>query len=71
MYVLKRSIRADGSRMGDIIPLSHIRTGVDLAPRFMHAADSRLTKESSIEYSSEFLLNHFYDKQLYYSLLGA
>jgi hypothetical protein len=71
MYVLKRSIRADGSRMGDIIPLSHIRTGVDLVPRFMGAADRRLTKENSIEYSNEFLLNHFYDKQLYYSLLGA
>jgi len=71
MYVLRRSIRADGSRTGDVIPLPHIRTGVDLAPRFADAADSRLTKESSLEYSSEFLLNHFYDKQLYYSLLGA
>ena len=71
MYVLKRSIRADGSRMGDIIPLSHIRTGIDLSPRFMAAADSRLSKETSLECSSKFLLNHFYSKQLYYSLLGA
>ena len=57
--------------MGDIIPLSHIRTGIDLAPRFKDATDKRLTKENSLEYSSEFFLNHFYDKQLYYSLLGA
>ena len=71
MYVLKQSIWADGSQMGDIIPLSHIHTGVDLAPKFMHVADSWLRKKSSIEYSSEFLLNHFYNKQLYYSLLGA
>ena len=69
MYVLKRSCRADGTRMGDIIPLSHIRAAVDLVPRFMNAADSHLTKESSLEYSSEFLLNNFFDKQLYYSLL--
>jgi len=69
MYVLKRAQRADGSRMGDIIPLSHIRAPVDLVPRYMRAADIRLTKETSLEYSSEFLLNNFFDKQLYYSLL--
>ena len=69
MYVLKRSKRANGTLMGDMIPLSHIRVGVDLVPRFMHAADSRLTKENSLEYSSEFLLNNYFDKQLYYSLL--
>lgn len=68
MYVLKRSLRADGIRMGDIIPLSHIRAAVDLVPRFMETADPRLTKESSLEYASEFLLNHFFDRQLYYSL---
>ena len=54
--------------MGDIIPLSHIRAVVDLVPRFVGAADTRLTKESSLEYSSEFLLNHFFDRQIYYSL---
>lgn len=68
MYVLKRSSRVDGTRMGDIIPLSHIRAVVDLVPRFVGAADTRLTKESSLEYSSEFLLNHFFDRQIYYSL---
>ena len=68
MYILKRSVCADGVRMGDIIPLSHIRSAVDLVPQFMGAADPRLTKESSLEYSNEFLLNHFFDKQLYYSL---
>jgi hypothetical protein len=68
MYVLKRSNRADDIRMGDIIPLSHIRAAVDLVPRFMGAADPHLTKESSLEYSREFLLNHFFDKQIYYSL---
>jgi hypothetical protein len=68
MYVLKRSSRVDGIRMGDVIPLSRIRTAVDLVPRFMGAADPRLTKESSLEYSSEFLLNHYFDKQIYYSL---
>ena len=54
--------------MGDIIPLTHIRAAVDLVPRFMETADPCLTKESSLEYTSEFLLNHFFDRQLYYSL---
>ncbi len=68
MYVLKRSSCTDGIWMGDIIPLSHIRTAVDLVLQFMGAADPCLTKESSLEYSSEFLLNHYFDKQIYYSL---
>lgn len=68
MYVLKRSRRSDGMWMGDVIPLSHIRTAIDLVPRFLGQADIHLTKESSLEYSSEFLLNHFFDKQIYYSL---
>jgi hypothetical protein len=70
MYILKRGYRADGLRIGDIVPLSQIRSAVDLAPRHMDAADIRLTKETSLEYSSEFLLNHFFDKQFYYALLG-
>lgn len=68
MYVLKRGMRADGTRRGDIIPLTRIRAAVDLVPRFMGEADPRLTKETSIAYSNEFLLNHFFDRQIYYSL---
>jgi hypothetical protein len=69
LYMLKCSCRADGTRMGDIIPLSHIHAAVDLVPQFMEAADSRLTKESSLEYSSEFILNDYFNRQLYYALL--
>ena len=69
MYVLKRAHCTDGLQMGDIIPLSHIHAPVDLVPQYMHAADIWLTKETSLKYSSEFLLNNFFDKQLYYLLL--
>jgi hypothetical protein len=55
--------------MGDVIPLSHICAAVDLVPQFIDAADSHLTKESSLEYSNEFVLNNYFDKQLYYTLL--
>ena len=37
MFVLRRSLRAYGSRMGDVIPLSQIRAPVDLVPRFFSA----------------------------------
>jgi hypothetical protein len=68
MYILKRSNHTDDIQMGDIIPLSHIHTAVDLVPQFMGAADPHLTKETSLKYSREFLLNHFFDKQIYCSL---
>ena len=69
MYILKRAHCADDLQMGDIIPLFHIRAPVDLIPQYMRAADVQLAKETSLEYSSEFLLNNFFNKQLYYSLL--
>ena len=46
LYVLKRSFRADGSRLGDVIPLTNLRTPADLIPRFHGKADVRLTVSS-------------------------
>lgn len=67
-YVLKRSTRADTTRMGDVIPLSHLRAPADLIPRFYRSADIRMTKENCLEYSTEFFLNKFFNKDMYYSL---
>lgn len=68
MYLLKCSTRADGSRMGDIIPLGQLRSPVELTPSFGKKADSRLTKESSLEYSSEFWLDRYFDKEAFFAL---
>ena len=68
MYILRRSVRADGSRLGDVIPLTNLRASADLTHRFHNKADTRLTKENSLEYGQEFLLNAFFEKNLYYSL---
>jgi hypothetical protein len=68
MYVLKRSLRADGSRLGDVIPLENLSAPADLIPRFHGKADVRLTKQSSLEFSPEFLLNKFFEKDLYYAM---
>ena len=68
MYMLRRSTRADGTPMGDVIPLSQLRAPADLIPRFHKNADTRFTKETSLAYSTEFFLNKFFDKNMYYSL---
>jgi hypothetical protein len=68
MFVLKRATRADGSRMGDIIPLRQIRSAVELTPCFGSKADIRLTKETSFECSETFWLNKYFDKETYYAL---
>lgn len=68
MFILKRARRNDQTIMGDVIPLSHIRTLVELVPRFGEKADPRLSKETVLEYSSEFLLDKYFDKEFFYAL---
>jgi len=68
MYAFKRSIRSDGNRLGDVIPLTRIRTPVQLVPRFGREADSRLTMETSLEYSTEFWLNKYETKDMFWAL---
>ena len=68
MYFLKRSLRADGSRMGDVIPVANLRAPADIIARFQKKADTRLTKESCLEYSQEFILNKFFTPELFFSL---
>lgn len=68
MYLLKRARRNDGNIMGDVVPLSQLRALIDLVPRFGAEADKRLTKETALEYSSEFWLNKYFDKELFYAL---
>jgi len=65
-YVVKRSTRANGSRLGDIIPLLQARIPAPLVPRYGVQADPKLTSKNSLEYSTEFYLNRFFDKELYY-----
>lgn len=68
LYLLKKSIRANGSWLGDVIPVDQIRALLDLTPRFGLKANRRLTYSSSVAYSTEFWLNKFFNKELYYAL---
>ena len=71
MFILKRSVRAGGVPLGDIIPLSQLCSVADLIPRFGAKADSRLTKQTSLAYSAEFWLNKYFDKPTYFALILA
>ena len=63
MYVLRRAHRSDGSPMGGIVPLHHLRMPVHLIPRFGEKADPRLTSRTSFDNSNVFFLNHYFDKE--------
>ena len=68
LFVLKRALRGDGTPLGDIIPLTQVRGLADLVPRFGTKADARLTRQNSLEYSTEFWLNKYFDKDSYFAL---
>ena len=68
LHALKHAMRNNGDRIGDVLPLSHIRLPVHLIPRFGKTANPRVTTNTSYELYSEFWLNHYWNKQIYYCL---
>ena len=69
MYVTKRSLRSNGTQLGDVVPLSQARIPAPLIPQFGNKADVKLTAQNSLEFSTEFYLNRFFNKELYYFML--
>ncbi|KAF9522048.1 hypothetical protein CPB83DRAFT_777635, partial [Crepidotus variabilis] len=68
LYTLKKGKRTSGEVIGDIVPLDQVRALVDINPRLGQVADRRLTKETSLAFCSEFYLNKYFDKELFYTL---
>ncbi len=68
LYVLKKGKRSNGTIIGDILPLDQLRTLVDLVPRFGKIANQSLTKDNSTIYSTEYWLNKYFTKELFWSL---
>ena len=72
LHVLKCAVRNNGEWIGDVLPLVHIHSPVHLIPRFGKTANPRLSAHTSHELLSEFWLNHYWNKQIYYCLsLGS
>lgn len=63
MYTLRRATRSDGSQMGDVIPLMHISSAVQLTPKLGAATNSHLTMQTSLKHSTEFWLNKYEEKE--------
>jgi len=68
LYMLKRAKRTDKSIMGDVVPLHQIRALADLTPCFGETAAKSLTSKNSTIYSSEYYLNKYFDKEMFWAL---
>ncbi|TFK70651.1 hypothetical protein BDN72DRAFT_896229 [Pluteus cervinus] len=67
LYVLRRALGSGGVPTGDIVPLIQLRASVNLIPRFGPKADVRVTRETSLAYYSDFYLNKYFTKELFYA----
>jgi hypothetical protein len=70
MFSLNHHFRANGSRMGDIIPLSEVREVVELVPQFGSKMDINLNSVNSLELADSFYMNHFADKETFHVILS-
>ena len=68
LYVLKRAKRTNLSLMGNVIPLDQIRALIDLTPCFGDVAKRTLTFQNSTIYNSEYFVNKYFDKELFWAL---
>ena len=68
MHLLRRAVRSGGSRIGDVIPITQIRSPAHLIPNFGKEAYPWLTRENSYDVSSEFWLNKYWSKEFYFAL---
>jgi len=68
LFLLKRATHSNGEIVGDNIPLDQLRSLVDIAPHFGEKADPHLTNTNSLSFATEFWLNKYLDKELFYSL---
>lgn len=67
-YLLKRGKRASGDVIGDIVPLDQVRALADVAPRLGARANRRFSKENGLHFATEFWLNKYFDKEIFYAL---
>ena len=68
MYLLKRASRAGLQHFGDVVPLTQLRDPVQLIPSFGKSADPWLTMQNSLHYSTEFWLNSYANKEIFWAL---
>jgi len=68
MPILRRATRANGERLGDVIPISQLCSYINLIPRFGTVVDMCLMEFNSLEHSQEFFLNKYFNKNTMFAL---
>ena len=68
LYALWHTTHSDKSYLRDVIPLNHVCSPVQLVPHFGSKANAQLTLQTALECSTEFWLNNYETKELYWSL---
>jgi hypothetical protein len=68
MHLLKRVVRVNGNHIGEVIPMTFIRSPAHLISPFGAEAHARLNKLHSHELSTKFWLNKYWSKEFYYAL---
>ncbi|KAH7879129.1 uncharacterized protein C8R40DRAFT_1158970 [Lentinula edodes] len=67
-FILKRARRTDTTPLGDIIPISQFRSFADICPRYKGHPHTSLTQTTSQYCSEEFLLNKYFNKEIFFAL---
>ena len=70
MFLLHRHLRANGTRMGDIVKLTDVQEIVELIPKFGARMADGLNCDNSLDHSDSFYLNNFADKETFHAILS-
>lgn len=70
MFVLEHHNRNNGTRMGDVFPLTAVRELVELAPHFGLKMDTSWNCNNSLNVPTHFYMNNFADKETFHAILS-
>lgn len=68
LHVLRRTKHTSSENLGEVFPLDHLRSYAHIVPCFGHAANNCLTNLNSIHTLELFLLNKYFDKDIFYAI---
>ncbi|KAN0079958.1 hypothetical protein V8E55_009524 [Tylopilus felleus] len=69
MHILQRAKRMNGEHFGSVIPLNQLHSTAGLI--FSSVANRRLSSTNSCTLSDDFLLNKYWDKEMFFTLYNG
>jgi hypothetical protein len=70
MFELHRHLRANGTRMADIVRLTDVRELVELVPVYGQKMADQFNCDTSLELADRFYLNNFASKDTFHAILS-